>query len=183
MALKKQYKSKYGLTAENAYHRIQRVRGNQSTDVSYDVEIYLDQESRAAGAMPLEIERRTVPQELRSSLSVTHEIYEVLKKEPGYDGYAVDVFESGVFPHFYTSISGGFILKTTVSDGSYNDLSRTISGGTLEGKILINGQVVLGTFRDAQAEKVMLNGYGDVVHGYVNYANADGYVVQVLLGD
>lgn len=182
MALKSKYKSKYGIEAENAYHRIQRVRGSQSTDVSYDIEIYFNQAARLGGAKPLEIERRVIPQELLSSLSVTHELYEILKKEPEYDGYAVDVFESGVFPYFYTAFTGAYIVKASIVQG-YDANTKQMTNGIIDGKVIIDNKVVLGRFLNIEGENIFINGEGDIIKGWINFGSGDGYVVQFLLGD
>jgi len=181
MGLKKSFTSKYGLTAPDAYHRIQSVRGTQDGfNIRYEVETYYDQDARDAGHSPLEIQRYSVPNALKTKIGIVHELYEVLKAETEYDG-AIDIFEPSYFPNYSNQpLVTGYVLSATLADG-YSIVNDAVTDAILSGKCLVGGEVIIGSFTQVDAQNLTVDGYGVIKGGCISDGYADGYVVQVLI--
>lgn len=180
MGLKKTHQTKFGITANEAYHKITHVRGDDNGGITFFVDIYYDEAARDNGGDPLERHRHVVPQEFVSKLGVAHELYEVLKKNSMY-AEAVDVFEDGVFPSLADQyFQGAYILTANLSDG-YTVVDGNIENSIISGKIILNGKIVYGSFSGVNAIKVETDGYGVVKKGFILDGYADGHVVQNLI--
>jgi hypothetical protein len=177
MGIRKGTVTHFGLNAENAYHRIKTVRGENGGVIKYEVETYLDQDARLNGFRPLTSDIFAVPGDLQSRLGIISELYNILKLEPGYEG-AEDIFEPTSFPHISGQISNAYMLMATSISGLDTD-TMSVNDGYVTGKFVMNGYVVQGTLASASISNIASFGDG-YRNGYISEAELDGYIVQVL---
>jgi hypothetical protein len=177
MGLKKSVTTNFGIDAENAYHRIKSVRGENGGEIRYHVDIYFNEEARNQGKVPMEEKMYVVPGNLRSRLGVITELYNILKQEPGYEG-AEDVLEPDFFPHISTYISNAYLISAASISGLDRD-TMSVTNGTVDGKFIMDGYIVSGTITEANITNISIvnDGYKN---GHISGANIDGYIIQVL---
>lgn len=177
MGIKKGVTTNYGIDAPEAYHRIRSVRGENGGGIRYEVDTYFNETARDNNAEPLGSKTYNVPGDLRARLGVITELYNVLKKEPEFDG-ATDVLEPGIFPYFNSYITSAYLLSADIIDGLDTN-TMIVTNGTIAGKFIVDGNIVSGTATNVSATGISLADVG-YKNGYISSANIDGYVIQIL---
>lgn len=178
MGFKKSYDTGFGIMAPNAYYRIRDVHGDSSGSISYNMEIFYDRAAKDAGKNPLKTIRRQLPGTISGRFGIAHEIYQTIKQDPEYAG-AEDIFEDGDFAYLQNHyFSNAYILKATLTSGSL--VNNELNNAIINGKCLIDDQIVYGEFVGINAKNVLDDGYGNL-KGFVEDGYADGYVVQLLI--
>lgn len=167
----------FGIDAPEAYHRIKSVRGKNGGDIRYEVETFYSTEAKDNGSEPLQTNTHLVPGDLRSSIGLITELYNILKTEEAYVD-SEDVFEADFFPHIDSYITNAYLLSA-IDVTNFDAQTMSISDGILTGRFIVDGYIVNGTLTGAEVNNVVFvnNGYKG---GFITNGHLDGYVTQIL---
>lgn len=159
MALKKSITTRTGVLAPDAYHRIRSVKGENDGAISYYVDIYFDEGSRDARKQPLETKVFKVPDSIKSKIGIVHELYNILKTHPSYDG-AEDVREENMVQDLVgTELQLTPVISVTLMSKTGLSFDEAqLSGMTISGDAIVSPYVATGVFTNANLDYIVWDG-------------------------
>lgn len=173
MGLKKSVLTKFGIYANEAYHRINGIRGENGGTIRYEVDTFFNQSVKDSGALPIESKTYDVPGDLHSKISVLAELYNILKLNENFSN-STDVFEQDDL------VSSGELAQhtlcfncTLLPQSSTAEQNSDVGGIDINGYFIHNGKLLYGDLVNVALSNVVWH------HGLIAGAN----VINATIGN
>lgn len=179
MGLKKSVLTKFGIHANEAYHRIKSIRGENGGAIKYEVDTFYNQSVRNSGAQPIESRTYDVPGELHSGINVITELYAILKANSDFAN-ASDILDQGqeILQVAGLEVTNSMCYQCSLATQFLNvEHTSDLTGIEITGSFIYDRMLLIGTLKDVALSNIVWS-YNSIEQATIQRATIDNAALR-----